>query len=70
MNIQPNTESKKKFIQTAAFGVPEYEIKPEGIYYKPRISPEHLSKLLKLKQRTKKPITKLVSEALDLYFSK
>jgi len=69
MNTLSNTEFKWKFIQTSAFGVPEYEIKPGGAY-KPRISPEHLFKLWQLKQTTKKPITKLVAEALDLYLTK
>jgi hypothetical protein len=54
-------------IQTATFGVPEYEMKWEGTY-RPRISSEHLRRLWSLKQRAKKPITKLVAEALDYYF--
>ena len=57
-----------KRIQTAAFGVPEYEMKWEGTY-RPRISPENLRRLWLAKQRTGKPITKLVSEALDYYFN-
>ena len=64
------TRSKTKtarHIQTATFGVPEYEMKWEGTY-RPRISSEHLLRLYSLKQRTKKPITKLVAEALDYYF--
>jgi hypothetical protein len=36
--------------------------------YRPRISSEHLQRLWRLKERTKKPITKLVDEALDYYF--
>jgi predicted DNA-binding protein len=56
-----------KLIQTAAFGVAEFEMKPQA-NYRPRISAEHLSRLWLLKQRTKKPISKIVSEALDFYF--
>jgi hypothetical protein len=59
--------NKKKLIQTATFGVPEYEMKWEGTY-RPRISSEHLRQLWSLKQKTGKPITQLVSDALDLYF--
>lgn len=55
-----------KKIQTAAFGVPEYEMKWEGTY-RPRISSEHLRQLWRLKQRKNKPITKLVAEALYYY---
>ena len=55
-----------KLIQTAVFGVPEFEMKRQA-NYRPRISAEHLSLLWLLKQRTKKPITKLVDEALDAY---
>ncbi len=68
--IQSHTRSTKIFYQTATFGVPEYEIKPAGSSYKPVISPEHLSKLRLLKARTNRPITKLVSEALELYLAK
>ena len=56
-----------KFIQTSNFGVPEYEITREGTY-RPRISPEHLRRLWLKKQKTGKPITVLVTEALDFYF--
>jgi hypothetical protein len=56
-----------KLIQTATFGVPEFEMKPQA-NYRPRISAEHLSRLWLLKLRTKKQITKLVAEALDAYF--
>ncbi|MBU1000283.1 hypothetical protein KKE78_02730 [Patescibacteria group bacterium] len=56
----------KKLIQTATFGVPEFEMKPQA-NYKPRISAEHLCLLWALKRKTKKPITKLVAEALDSY---
>jgi hypothetical protein len=66
-NINPTMRIKKSFIQTAAFGVTEYEMRQEGTY-KPRISPENLHKLYLLKIRTKKPITKLVAEALNTYF--
>jgi hypothetical protein len=59
--------SETKKIQTAAFGVPEYEMKWEGTY-RPRISSEHLRRLWSLKHRAKKPITRLVAEALDYYF--
>ena len=55
------------YIQTATFDVAEFEMKREGSY-RPRISPEHLRSLWLLKQRTKKPITALVAEALDFYF--
>jgi hypothetical protein len=61
------TTKKKRLIQTAAFGVPEHEMKWEGTY-RPPISPEHLRKLWSLKRETGKPITQLVSGALDLYF--
>jgi hypothetical protein len=56
-----------KFIQTSTFGVPEYEIKPEW-NYRPRISPEHSSRLWHTKQNTGKAITKIIAEALDFYF--
>ena len=56
-----------KLIQTATFGVPEFEMKYQA-NYRPRISAQHLRLLWLLKQRTKKPITKLVAEALDAYF--
>ena len=55
-----------KRIQTAAFDVPEYEMKPEA-NYRPRISAEHLCRLWLLKQRSGRPITKLVAQALDDY---
>jgi predicted DNA-binding protein len=58
-----------KLIQTAAFGVPELEMKPQA-NYRPRISVEHLSRLWLLKHRTKKPNAKIVSEALGYYFEK
>jgi hypothetical protein len=57
-----------KKIQSAVFGVPEYDMNREGTY-KPRISPEHLRKLWKRKQESGKPITELVADALDSYFN-
>ncbi len=60
---------KKKYVQTACFGVPEYELVAQ-FTYRPRISSEHLYKLWLLKQRRKKPITQLVAEALDSYFDR
>ena len=56
-----------KKIQSAAFGVPEYDMNREGTY-RPRVSPEHLRHLWKKKRVTGKPITELVHEALDQYF--
>ncbi len=56
--------NKKKKIQSAAFGFPEYEMKWEGTC-RPRISPEHLRQLWKMNQERGKPITILVAEALD-----
>jgi hypothetical protein len=47
----------------------KYDEKREGSY-KPRIEAKHLRKLWLLKQQTGKPITKLVSEALDFYLSR
>ena len=55
-------------IQTAAFGVPEYDPKRIG-YYRPKILPEHLRRLWLEKQRTRKPMTRLMAEALDEYFA-
>ena len=49
-----------KKIQTAAFGVPEYDMQREGTY-RPRISPEHLRRLRKRKQQSGKPITEPVA---------
>jgi len=54
--------------QTAAFSVPEYDIKRIG-YYRLRILPEHLRRLWLEKQRTRKPMTHLIAEALDEYFA-
>jgi len=56
-------------VQTAAFDVPEYEPRRIG-YYRPRILPHHLCRLWLEKQRTKKPMTKLVDDALDEYFNR
>lgn len=69
MKNENDTTQNKKAYQTAAFGVPEYEMKRVGDY-KPRIFPEHLLRLKALKQQTQKPITKLIAEALDLYFKR
>jgi hypothetical protein len=62
-----NSMAKRKLIQTAAFGVPEYELQLTWSY-RPRLSPEHSQRLWRLKVRSKKPITELVAEALDFYF--
>ena len=56
-------------VQTAAFDVPEYEPRRIG-YYRPRILPHHLRRLWLEKQRTKKPMTKLVDDALNEYFNR
>jgi hypothetical protein len=56
-----NTNQKSK-IETQTF-----DAKREGIY-KPKIKPAHLRSLWMVKQETGKPITQLVSDALDLYF--
>ena len=53
--------------QELAIDNQEYDPRREGSY-KPRIAPEHLRKLWLFKQQTGKPITQLVSEALDFYF--
>ena len=53
-------------IQTATFGVPEYEPKRTGTY-RPKIKADQLRRLWLLKQKTGKPITKLVREAIDIY---
>jgi len=50
-----------KKIQSAAFGVPEYDMNRVGTY-RPRISPEQLRRLWKMKQESGKPITELVDE--------
>lgn len=56
-------------IQTAAFNVPEYEPRRVG-YYRPRILPHHLRRLWLEKQRTRKPMTQLIAEALNEYFER
>ncbi len=54
-------------IQSAGFGVPEYDMNREGTY-RSRIPPQHLRQLWKMKRESGKPITILVAEALDRYF--
>ena len=54
-------------IQSAAFDIPEYEVRSANAY-RPCISTAHLRHLRSLKLRTGKPMTRLVSEALDYYF--
>jgi hypothetical protein len=56
-----------KRIQTAVFGVPEYEMRFEPTY-RPPISSDHMLSLYRLKRKTGKSITQLVAEALDYYF--
>ena len=56
-------------VQTAAFNLPEYEPRRVGCY-RPRILPHHLRRLWLEKQRTEKPMTQLVAEALDVYFQR
>jgi hypothetical protein len=58
-----------KQTQTAAFNVPEYEPRRVG-RYRPRILPHHLRRLWLEKQRTSKPMTRLVAEAIDEYFAR
>lgn len=58
---------KIRAIQTATFGVSEYEIKPEKTY-RPRVSLKHMRRLRALKREMGKPITELVATALDYYF--
>jgi hypothetical protein len=60
--------NRYKQIQTAVFGVPEYEPRREGTY-RPKIGSKHLRRLWLEKQRTRKPMTRLVAEALDEYFA-
>lgn len=55
--------------QTATFDVPEYDPDRMGSY-RPRIKPEQLRRLWVLKQHTDKPMTLMVAEALERYFSK
>ncbi|MCH8878201.1 MAG: hypothetical protein IIA89_15525 [Chloroflexi bacterium] len=58
-----------RYIQTSKFQVPEFDIKRVGTY-RPRISPEHLRQPWLLKRRSKKPITRLLEEALEDYLKK
>jgi hypothetical protein len=60
--------NRYKQTQTAVFGVPEYEPKRTGTY-RPKIGQRHLRRLWLEKQRTRKPMTRLVAEALDEYFA-
>jgi len=60
---------KEKYIQTACFGVPEYEMVSQ-FNYRPPIGSEHMRRLWLLKQQSGKPITQLVTEALDIYFER
>ena len=54
-------------IRNAAIGAPEYE--PERVgSYRPKIFPRHLRRLWLEKQRTRKPMTRLIAMALDDYF--
>lgn len=57
-----------KPMQTAVFDMPEFDPDRVGSY-RPRISPEQLRYLWVLKQRTRKPITALVAEALEGYLA-
>ena len=54
-------------MQTAAFDMAEYDPDRTG-NYRPRIKPEHLRWLWVLRQRTDKPMTLMVAEALERYF--
>ena len=55
-------------IRNAAIGTPEYE--PERVgSYRPKIYPRHLRRLWLEKQRKRKPMTRLIAEALDEYFA-
>jgi hypothetical protein len=55
-------------IQTAAFGLPEYEVQPRWTY-RPRVKPHLVRKLWELKVKTGKPMTELLSEALERYLA-
>ena len=55
-----------KQIQTATFRVAEYEVKRHSSY-SPRIRPDQVRLLWLLKQRTMKPMTVHVREALKSY---
>jgi hypothetical protein len=56
-----------KYIQTAAFGVPEYEIKSQPRWGRSRIYPLHYQRLWWLARGTGKTVTQLVAEALHDY---
>ena len=55
-----------RYLQTSKFEVPEFDIKRVGTYG-PRISAEYLRRLCLLRQRSKKPMMRLVEEALEDY---
>ena len=56
-----------RHVQTSWFNLPEYD--PERVgEYRPRLDPDHLRRLWLEKQRTRKPMTRLIAEALDAYF--
>lgn len=61
-------QEKRKLIQTATFGVPEYEMKVEE-HYRPPVLAEHMCQLRALKRQAGKPITVLVAEALEEYLA-
>lgn len=51
---------------TMMAAIPEYEV--EGaVGYRPRIKAEQMGELRRLKEKTDKPITELVEEALEQY---
>ena len=56
-----------KQTQTAAFGIPEYELQRSEVY-RPRISFKRMRRLRIIRKQSGKPITRLVAEALDKYF--
>jgi hypothetical protein len=62
------SRGKRKLIQTATFGVPEYEMKAKESY-RPPVSAEHMRRLRALKRQTGKPVTVLVAEALEEYLA-
>ena len=55
-----------KQIQTAAFGIPEFELRSSEVY-RQKIESWRMVRLLIKKRQTGKPITRLVAEALDIY---
>lgn len=57
-----------KAIQTATFGVDEYEVGGPRTC-RPRIQPDQHRRLWLLKKKTGKPITELVGEAIEIYLS-